>query len=232
MQIAQIFTDIIFENLSKMILKQVMNKYKTTFETWDKVASLYEEHFMDLDLYNDTYGAFCEAIEKSNPKILEIGCGPGNITSYMLSKRPDFDLVGIDIAPNMVELAKKNNPNATFQVMDSRNIDHLKTEYDGIICGFCIPYLSNTDCSKLIADAANLLSKKGSLYLSFIEGEYAKSGYQTGSSGDKVYFHYHELDRIRTDLSENGFEIITLNHKNYMRKNGTNEMHTILIARK
>jgi len=209
-----------------------MDKYKTTFETWDKVASLYEEHFMDLDLYNDTYDVFCGAIEKHNPKILEIGCGPGNITKYMLSKRPDFDLEGIDIAPNMVELAKKNNPKATFKVMDSRNIDELKTTYDGIICGFCIPYLSKTDCSKLIKDAKKLLSEKGILYLSFIEGDYEKSGYQSGSSGDKVYFYYHTLDTIQTELLENGFEITTINHKDYIRKDGTNEIHTILIARK
>lgn len=208
-----------------------MDKYKTTFESWDKVASLYEEHFMDLDLYNDTYDRFCEAIEKSNPKILEIGCGPGNITKYMLSKRPDFDLEGIDIAPNMIELAKKNNPNATFRVMDSRNIDELKTKYEGIICGFCIPYLSKSDCSKLIKDMKNLLSEKGILYLSFIEGDYEKSGYQSGSSGDKVYFYYHDLENIQTELSENGFEITKIYHKDYTRKDGTSEIHTILIAR-
>jgi len=209
-----------------------MDKYKKTFESWNKVANLYEEHFMDLDLYNDTYDAFCEAIEKNNPKILEIGCGPGNITKYMLSKRPDFDLEGIDIAPNMVELAKKNNPNATFRVMDSRNIDELKTKYEGIICGFCIPYLSKSDCSKLISDAKNLLSEKGILYLSFIEGDYEKSGYQSGSSGDQVYFYYHDLENIQTELSGNGFEITTISHKDYTRKDGTSETHTILIARK
>lgn len=159
-----------------------MDKYKITFETWDKVASLYEEHFMDLDLYNDTYDAFCKAIENPNPKILEIGCGPGNITKYMLSKRHDFDLEGIDIAPNMIELAKKNNPNAVFRVMDSRDIDQLKTKYEGIICGFCIPYLSKSDCSKLIKDTKNLLPEKGVLYLSFVEGDYVKSGFQSRSS--------------------------------------------------
>lgn len=209
-----------------------MDKYKTTFESWNKVASLYEEYFMDLDLYNDTYDAFCESIEKPNPKILEIGCGPGNITRYMLSKRPDFDLMGIDIAPNMIELAKKNNPNATFRVMDSRDIDQLKTEYDGIICGFCIPYLSKSDCSKLIKDTKNLLSEKGIFYLSFIEGDYEKSGYQSGSSGDQVYFYYHDLENIQTELSENGFEITNISHKDYTRKDGTSEVHTILIARK
>ena len=31
------------------------NRYTETFETWNKVAALYQDKFMDLDLYNDTY---------------------------------------------------------------------------------------------------------------------------------------------------------------------------------
>lgn len=31
------------------------NHYKETFEIWNKVASLYQEKFMNLDLYNDSY---------------------------------------------------------------------------------------------------------------------------------------------------------------------------------
>lgn len=32
-----------------------MDRYTETFETWNKVASLYQDRFMDLDLCNDTY---------------------------------------------------------------------------------------------------------------------------------------------------------------------------------
>jgi len=70
------------------------------------VASSYEDKFMDFDLYNDTYDFFTEQITTNNPKILEIGCGPGNITKYVLGKRPDLKLTAIDIAPNMIKLAK------------------------------------------------------------------------------------------------------------------------------
>jgi hypothetical protein len=31
-----------------------MDRYKETFETWNKVASLYQDKFMELDLYNDS----------------------------------------------------------------------------------------------------------------------------------------------------------------------------------
>ena len=115
-----------------------MDSYKETFDTWNKVAALYEDKFMNLDLYNNSYDFFCDQLTKIKSTIFEIGCGPGNITKYMLSKRPDFIIEGIDVAPNMIELAKKNNPTANFFVMDCRQI-HLQTnKFDGIVCGFLI----------------------------------------------------------------------------------------------
>lgn len=106
---------------------------KETFETWNNIASIYQNKFMKVNLYNDTYDYICNSITKPNAKLLEIGCGPGNITNYLLSKRPDFDIFGIDIAPNMIELAKRNNPTAKFAVMDSRQINSLETKYDEIV---------------------------------------------------------------------------------------------------
>ena len=79
-----------------------MKRNKETFETWNKIALLYQNKFMDFELYNETYDFICNSIIKEKAKILEIGCGPGNITKYLLSKRPDFNIYGIDIAPNMI----------------------------------------------------------------------------------------------------------------------------------
>jgi trans-aconitate methyltransferase len=148
-----------------------MKRNKETFETWNKIALLYQNKFMDFELYNETYDFICNSIIKEKAKILEIGCGPGNITKYLLSKRPDFNIYGIDIAPNMIELAKKNNPTADFKVMDSRQISEIKTKFDGIICGFCLPYLSQIESSKLIYDSYNLLTDNGLIYISFVEGD-------------------------------------------------------------
>ena len=80
-----------------------MDSYQETFNTWNKIALLYQDKFMDLDLYNESYDSFCELIPKQQASILEIGCGPGNITQYILTKRPDFIIEGIDVAPNMVK---------------------------------------------------------------------------------------------------------------------------------
>ncbi|WP_339917992.1 class I SAM-dependent methyltransferase [Yeosuana marina] len=209
-----------------------MDTYKETFRTWNKVASIYEDKFMDLDLYNDTYNFFTEQIPTNNPEILEIGCGPGNITKYVLGKRPDFKLTAIDIAPNMIKLAKKNNPNATFKVLDIRNITTIRQNFNGILAGFCVPYLSQMDCLKLIQDCRKLLSSSGILYISFVEGIYEDSAYQIGSSGDRVFFYYHSLDFFKNIIETNHFTIIKLYHKNFDKTDKTTETHTIMIARK
>lgn len=209
-----------------------MDRYKETFETWNKVASLYQEKFMDLDLYNDTYDSICNLITKDKAKLLEIGCGPGNITKYLLSKRPDLNILGIDIAPNMIELAKKNNPTASFAIMDSRHISNLETKYDGIVCGFCLPYLSHTDSEIFIADCYNLLLENGYLYLSFVEGNPNKSGFQVGSSGDRTYFYFYNLDDLTEQLKKNNFELIKVFKVNYKNTENKKDIHTILTAKK
>ncbi|WP_396188044.1 class I SAM-dependent methyltransferase [Flavobacterium sp.] len=209
-----------------------MDRYKETFETWNKVASLYQDKFMDLDLYNETYDFVCNSIEKKNAKLLEIGCGPGNITKYLLSARPDFDILGIDIAPKMIELAKRNNPTANFAILDSRKIDEIKIKYDGIICGFCLPYLSQTDSQKLISDSYKLLNENGLLYLSFVEGESNKSEFQVGSSGDRVYFYYHNLNDLKTQLIESKFDELQTFKIEYKKSETEIDTHTILIAKK
>ena len=209
-----------------------MDRYKETFETWNKVAAIYQDKFMDLDLYNNTYDFICNSITKDKAKLLEIGCGPGNITKYLLSARPDFDIFGIDIAQNMIELAKKNNPKASFAVMDSRNIDDIKTKFDGIVCGFCLPYLSPSDSLKLISDCYKLLNKNGLIYISFVEGDPNKSGFQIGSSGDRIYFYYHNLDDLKTQLFENKFNELKVFRVDYNKSETEKDIHTVLIAKK
>ena len=209
-----------------------MDRYKETFKTWDKIANLYQDKFIDLDLYNHTYDFILDLIPADGAKILDIGCGPGNITKYLLSKRPDLDVFGIDISPNMITLAKKNNPKASFRTMDSRQISVLKTKYDGIVCGFCLPYLSQCDSANLISECSDLLHENGMIYLSFVEGDPGKSDYQVGSTGDRAFFYFHKVDVLTDQLTNNGFDIIKTFGVEYKKPGNEMDIHTVLTAKK
>jgi len=187
---------------------------------------------MDVDLYNDTYDSFCELVEKHNPAIFEIGCGPGNITKYILRKRPDFRVEAIDVAPNMIELAKANNPTVNFSVMDCRDIDSLPAKYDAIIAGFCMPYLSKEDNAKLLRDCAGLLKKGGIFYFSAIKGDYANSGFVDTSTGDKSYVYYYTEDYLRQELAQNNFEVLEVKNKQFTKTDGAISEDMVFIAKK
>ena len=208
----------------------VMDPYKETFDTWNQVAALYQERFMEMNLYDHSYDVFCSLVSTQGAKILEIGCGPGNISRYLLHKRPDFRLFGVDVAPNMIQLARDNCPQATFEVMDCRNISILNEQYHGIIGGFYLPYITPDEAEKMMADAARLLVTQGVLYMSFVEGPPHASGYQTGSSGNRVYFNFHSLEHLLAVSEVAGFRLRRIFKVPYPKNNGEQEEHTILLT--
>lgn len=196
------------------------------------MASLYEQKFMYMDLYNHTYDAVLAMLPVREPRVLEVGCGPGNITRYLLEKRHDCKILGTDIAPNMLELAQKHNPTATFLQMDCRDIRKLEPDFDAIISGFCLPYLTPEEADRFIADSSVLLKPEGILYLSFVEGTVEQSGFKTGSGGNRVYFNYHQWSDVEQALHTQGFSIFERFSIPYPGQYNTTDYHTVLIAKK
>jgi 2-polyprenyl-3-methyl-5-hydroxy-6-metoxy-1,4-benzoquinol methylase len=208
-----------------------MDKSKIAAEIFNKHANLYQDKFMDVSLYHESFNFFCASIKKQNAAVLELACGPGNITKYLLSNRPDLKIFGIDLAPNMVELAKQNNPSAKFEVMDCRQIKKLNTKYDAIMCGFCLPYLSKEETLKLIFDSSQLLNPGGIIYISTMEDYYSKSAFKKGSKGDEIFMHYHEEGYLKRSFEENGFRVMFTDRKN-STSNNEPVVDLILIAKK
>ncbi|MDX2172210.1 MAG: class I SAM-dependent methyltransferase [Bacteroidota bacterium] len=185
-----------------------IDKTKNAVSIFNKYAKEYAGKFMDVSMYAASFDFFCEAIKSQNAEVLELACGPGNITKHLLNQRPDFKLLGLDLAPNMVDLAKENNPSAQFKVMDCRDILILNKKFDAIMCGFCLPYLSQEETTQLIKDSAILLNTNGLIYLSTMEDDYEKSGFKKGSKGDEIFMHYYKEDFLSKIFAENGFTIL------------------------
>ena len=203
-----------------------------TISTWNKVAGLYQEKFMDLTLYDESYDAFCTLIQKGSATILDVGCGPGNISRYLQRKQPGWKFYGVDAAANMIDLFLKNITDARATVMDIRNIRSIDEQFDGITAGFCIPYLNSADTLSLIHCFSEMLQPNGALYLSFVEGDPEKSGLVTGSTGDQTYFYYHAEKDILNALSAADFKLAANLKVEYKRSPESSETHTLLICSK
>ena len=208
------------------------NKILPAAEVFNKNALLYEEKFMNVDAYSEWLEIFCSAINKVDADILDVACGPGNIIRQILNEHTNYHVLGIDLAPAMLQLAIKNNPAAQFLEMDSRNILQLNRKFDGIICSFIFPYLTPGEAEKFIADASQLLQIGGCIYISTMEGDEYLSGVQTSSTGDQLFMYYHQGHVIADILVKNGFKILNITRINQMSTNGKLVPEVIIIALK
>jgi predicted TPR repeat methyltransferase len=210
-----------------------LEHYKESFQVFDRQASAYQGKFMGLDIYDSTYDLFCSYIKKQDAEILDIACGPGNISSYLLFKNPGYRIWGVDLSPNMVALAQKNIPLASFSVMDCMKLSEINKKFDALACGFFIPYLSKEECSKLMAGCNALLNPGGVFYFSLIEGKHHDSGYELSSDGkEKAFVYYYDEDTVMKMTSGSGFQLLDLKRTSYMRAGGKEETHLVFIVRK
>src|SRR5204863_9540276 len=134
-----------------------MDPCAISVSAFDKLADRYREKFMDLTMYNNSYRGFCGLLPPGRARVLDAACGPGNVSRYLMAQRPDLDLLGIDLAPRMVDLARQAVPSARFAVHDCRRLAELQLRFDGIICAFGLPYLSGEEATGFIRAAGRAL---------------------------------------------------------------------------
>ena len=199
---------------------------------FDKLADRYRDKFMDLTQYYESYQQFLELLPSGRARVLDAACGPGNVSRYLMTQRPDLDLLGTDLAPRMVELAQEAVPSARFVVQDLRGLSELKGQFDGIICAFGLPYLSWEETLDFIKAASEALAPVGVLYLSTMLGPGQESGFQRCSSGDEVYVHYHSEPQLIESLARQGFSILKQTHMPSPSAAAKATTDLILIARK
>jgi cyclopropane fatty-acyl-phospholipid synthase-like methyltransferase len=208
--------------------KQMKNDH--TISVWNGLAEKYRDTFMDLDLYNDSYDRFLEKLPL-NAKVLEIGCGPGNITRYLYTKRNDLNILATDAAPNMVKMAATLVNGPEFRVMHTNEIAQLNEKFDAVICGFVAPYLSPEECGKLFRDVRALLKNDGVFYFSFVDDDPEKPGPQKSSDGKhEMQLYFHREEQIGRLLEVSGFSSRTTLRKNYILAEKPEAIHVIVIS--
>ncbi len=72
-----------------------------------------------------------ESIKKTRAeKVIDIGCGEGYPDKVIGAKLPEIKLVGVDINPDVLERAKKQNPGIKYCQGNIFKLDFRKAEFD------------------------------------------------------------------------------------------------------
>ena len=203
------------------------NNQKVTIKSFDNSVNEYMRKIGSLNNYNDTYD-FLVNLVKENDNILDLACGPAQISSYILNK-VNVNVTGVDLSGEMLKIAKSNVPGGVF-IEDSIITFNNKMEYELIIIGFGIPYLNMDQVKECIANCASMLKADGNVYISFMEG--LSHGFEKTSFGgnNEFFIYYHGKEAIINILEGYGIKIVKTFELDYMETDGRITKDVVIIG--
>ena len=199
-------------------------------EGYDKIGNQYDEyrtHFSDEAELEEFM-----SLVKPGGHVLDVGCGPGiPVTRALVDS--GFQVTGIDISQKMLDLAKHNVPEATFELGEMSALEFDDDSIDGIVSAYAVFHVPRTKHFSLFLDFHRILRKGGALLFSL--------GSRGGSDGvwdwddggwDVVPMYWSQYDPEKSiELLESAdFEILFARNVETQTETET-EIHLWILAR-
>ena len=143
------------------------------FNIWnfwaDKYDKLWVQKYSLKPTRNYIVKALSKYIKNDGIKVLDLGCGTGELIFELTNKFNNLEVTGIDFSEKMIEISKKRNPSAKHLQMDASELYILDSKYDIIVCTHSMPYYKEP--KNVFKHLNNLLSDEGKLLIGFASGD-------------------------------------------------------------
>ena len=127
---------------------------------WDNFYKNYNPENIKIDNWLDD---FSNVIDNCSTPILDLGCGSGNDTLYLIDKGKK--VISCDYSINAINNIKKNFPGVydtkCFNMLDGLPFDD--NSFDIVIADLSLHYFREEDTFKIINEIKRVLTDKGSL---------------------------------------------------------------------
>ena len=148
-------------------------------------------------------GRFAELIPAGG-RVLELGCGAGIPSTRQLAQR--FEVLGVDISPKQVELARQNVPDAEFVEGDVSELSLQQESFHGVVALYAISHIPREQHARLFNDVHGWLAA-GGCFLATLGATDAPDW--TGDwQGTPMFFSSHDADTNRRLIREAGFHLL------------------------
>jgi predicted TPR repeat methyltransferase len=190
-------------------IKRVYKKYATGFD--EKIAS--------LEIYNESYDFLLKKIQ-DGAAILDLACGPGNVSHYLKRHKPGLKITGVDISEEMIDIAQTRIQDGKFIARDICEVE-FSAKFDCVICAFGIPYLDLNETAKVFKIISKSLYDNGHFYISYIEGSKQDFAKQSFTDNEELFIFRHPEIDILEILDQQALSVIKRFDIDYHEKDGT-----------
>ncbi|HKC62136.1 MAG TPA: methyltransferase domain-containing protein [Pyrinomonadaceae bacterium] len=177
--------------------------------SYDRVAEEYAAEFRDeMDKKPFDRKMLDWLAEKVNGfgVICDMGCGPGQIASYLHSR--GVETCGIDLSPAMVEQANRLNPDISFQQGDMLSLSRIEdNSFGGIAAFYSIIHVPRLRVVEALSELKRVLTARGVLLIPFHIGRETLHKDEFLGREVSLDFHFFETEEMKGYLTEAGFEI-------------------------
>jgi SAM-dependent methyltransferase len=136
-----------------------------TRSSYDVVAETYATKFVDELSRKPFDREWLERFARGCPRgrVLDIGCGPGHVGHFLADL--GIDVLGVDLSPAMIDIARKRNPGMTFEVGDMRRLDHDDSSVAGIVGFYSLIHIARADVPDVLTEFRRALMAGGKLLI-------------------------------------------------------------------
>ncbi|WP_411965390.1 class I SAM-dependent methyltransferase [Haloferax sp. YSMS24] len=177
-----------------------MDEVSRTTAVYESDADAFVDKYLSESIAARFGDDFSEAL--SGPRVLDVGCGPG-VDSATFSDA-GLDVVGFDLTPPFVAVARENVPDARFVRGDMRQLPFRDGAFDGVWACASFLHVPRRDAPDTLREFGRVLDDDGVVSLSVKRGE--ESGYDT----DGRYFETYLPGEIRSLVDDAGFHGIRI----------------------
>lgn len=101
--------------------------------------------------------------------VADLGCGPGRIAGYLAGR--GMEVVGLDLSPRMVEVARRDHPGVRFEAGTMAATPFTDGELAGALAWYSVIHTPEERQADLYAEFARVVRPGGRLLLAFQVGE-------------------------------------------------------------
>lgn len=192
------------------------NNIKNSIEYWNNV---HKEYNRDQIKFDDWLNDFNEIINKCKTPILDLGCGSGNNTLYLINNNKK--VIAADLSSNAITNIIKNFPEIydtkCFNMLDGFPFED--NSFEVIIADLSLHYFKKRDTEKIVNDLKRILCKNGYLIIRVNSINDVNHGAGQGLEIEKHLFQTED-GRLKRFFDENDirdffkdFNIIYLNEE-------------------
>lgn len=143
-----------------------------TRESYDELAATYAECIFDelvgKPLDRHLLNRFAEDV-RGRGLIADVGCGPGHVARYLHEQ--GVRMLGIDLAPRMIECARARSPEIEFRVGDMRALELPDGALAGIVAFYSLIHIDAGEMLPTLRELRRVLAPGGLLLVAFHVGE-------------------------------------------------------------